>query len=162
MRTAREKKWDLAVPNHLLSAPPVLLKLFFRNTADLQAVRRELLPLAIANASKFTAVDAYADVVGAEQNRRGDEDAEQAWGEDDDARKRKEREPSECIVEIREHDIAYHLRVAIDLSESSSQTLLAQLTPQTFVSVSGTTCTATWARSSSSASRTVSRVPSPS
>lgn len=119
VRTAREKKWDLAVPNHLLSAPPVLIKLFFHNTADLQAVRRELLPLAIANASKFTAVDAYADVVGAEQNRRGDEDAEHAWGEDEDARKRKEREPSECIVEIREHDIAYHLRVAIDLSESS-------------------------------------------
>lgn len=100
----------------------MFLKLFFRNTQDFQAVRRELLPLATANASKFTAVDAYADVVGVEAAHAGggghddDEGGGRAWGEDEDARKRKEKEPADCIIEIREHDIAYYLRVAIDLN----------------------------------------------
>jgi DNA polymerase epsilon subunit 1 len=91
-------------------------------------VRRELLPLAQANLAKFTAVDAYADIIGADQQNAahgdGDEDGfgggghERAWGAEDD-RRRKEREPSECIIEIREHDIAYYLRVAIDLGEDA-------------------------------------------
>ncbi|KAL1407078.1 DNA polymerase epsilon catalytic subunit [Vanrija albida] len=117
-KVQREKKWDLDVPNHLLSAPPVLLKLFFHNTTDFQSVRRDLLPLAEANSAKFTAVDAYADVVGAESanHGHGDDGQQRAWGEDEDARKRKDREPSECIIDIREHDIAYYLRVAIDLN----------------------------------------------
>ncbi len=99
----------------------MFLKLFFHNTQDFQAVRRELLPLATANASKFTAVDAYADVVGAEAAHAGaggyddEEGGGRAWGEDEDARKRKDKEPADCIIEVREHDIAYHLRVAIDL-----------------------------------------------
>lgn len=100
----------------------MFLKLFFHNTQDFQAVRRELLPLATANASKFTAVDAYADVVGAEAAHAGagghddEEGGSRAWGEDEDARKRKDKEPADCIIEVREHDIAYHLRVAIDLN----------------------------------------------
>ncbi|GMK56709.1 hypothetical protein CspeluHIS016_0305490 [Cutaneotrichosporon spelunceum] len=122
VRVEREKKWDLKLPNHLLSAAPLFLKLFFRNTQDFQAVRRELLPLATANASKFTSVDAYADVVGAEAANAvgGEHDDEEgsgrAWGEDEDVRKRKDKEPADCIIEVREHDIAYYLRVAIDLN----------------------------------------------
>jgi DNA polymerase epsilon subunit 1 len=103
-----------------LSAPPIFLRFFFHNTADLQAVRRELLPLAKANSAKFTAVDAYADIIGAEAARNGvvdDEAEEQAWGADEVSRKRRDREPGECIIDVREHDIAYYLRVAIDLGE---------------------------------------------
>lgn len=134
VRVQREKKWDLNLvslihrthaetkPNHLLSAAPVFLKLFFHNTQDFQQVRRELLPLATANSAKFTAVDAYADVVGAEQAANGgvgygeEEGGGRAWGEDEDAKKRKDKEPADCIIEVREHDIAYYLRVAIDLN----------------------------------------------
>lgn len=81
------------------------------------------MPLAKANASKFTAVDAYADIIGAEAARNGagqtnDEGEERAWGAEDEGRKRKDREPSECIIDVREHDIAYYLRVAIDLGMS--------------------------------------------
>ncbi|RXK36753.1 DNA polymerase epsilon catalytic subunit A [Tremella mesenterica] len=117
VRVEREKKWDLSLPNHLLSAAPIFLKLFFHNTADLQAVRRELLPLAQANSAKFTAVDAYADVVGAEaQGGNGDDDEhEKAWGAEDENKKKRDREAVDCIIDIREHDIAYYLRVAIDL-----------------------------------------------
>ncbi|WWD09045.1 DNA polymerase epsilon catalytic subunit A [Kwoniella europaea PYCC6329] len=117
IRVEREKKWDLCLPNHLLSAPPIFLKLFFHNTADLQSIRREILPLAEANSAKFTAVDAYADVVGAENamNGNGDDQEGKAWGAEDEGRKRRDKEPAECIIDIREHDINYYLRVAIDL-----------------------------------------------
>jgi DNA polymerase epsilon subunit 1 len=90
-------------------------------------IRRELLPLAKVNASRFTAVDAYADVIGAEAARTGaqlnDEGEERAWGAEDEGRKRKDREPAECIIDVREHDIAYYLRVAIDLGEPISCSL---------------------------------------
>ncbi|WVW81918.1 DNA polymerase epsilon catalytic subunit A [Kwoniella bestiolae CBS 10118] len=117
IRVEREKKWDLSLPNHLLSAPPIFLKLFFHNTADLQSIRREILPLAEANSAKFTAVDAYADVVGAENAMNGNDDDQEgkAWGAEDEGHKRRDKEPAECIIDIREHDINYYLRVAIDL-----------------------------------------------
>lgn len=109
-------------PNHLLSAPPVFLKLHFRNTADLYTVRRELLPLAQANSAKFTAVDAYADIVGAQKQHAGggggdgeEGTMEEAWGAEDVSRK--DKEPAECIVDVREYDINYYLRVAIDLGK---------------------------------------------
>jgi DNA polymerase epsilon subunit 1 len=75
--------------------------------------------MALANSAKFTAVDAYADVVGASENQnQHDDNAEAAWGQDEEtARKNRDREPSDCIIDIREHDINYYLRVAIDLSE---------------------------------------------
>ena len=106
-----------AQPNHLLSAPPIFLKLFFHNTQDLQLVRREILPLAIANFAKQSAVDAYADVLGMSAGQDMDDEEGKAWGADESEKKRKEREPAECITDIREHDIAYYLRVAIDLGE---------------------------------------------
>ena len=115
-------------PNHLLSAPPVFLKLFFRNTQDLQMVKRDILPLALTNSAKFTAVDAYADVVGMSSHAAGEKSShgyggadlerpEEAWGAEADNQKRREREPAECVIDIREHDIAYYLRVAIDLGK---------------------------------------------
>jgi DNA polymerase epsilon subunit 1 len=69
------------------------------------------MPLAKVNSAKFTAVDAYADMIGAD---RTEEVAEGAWGAEDN-RKRKDKEPADCIIDVREHDIAYYLRVAIDL-----------------------------------------------
>lgn len=100
------------------------MKLFFRNTADLYSVRRELLPLAQANSAKFTAVDAYADIIGAQkQGGGGDIDGpngviEEAWGAEEVSRK--DKEPAECIVDVREYDINYYLRVAIDLGKLHS------------------------------------------
>lgn len=40
-------------------------------------------------------------------------------GRPDRKGKGKDKEPSECILDLREHDINYYLRVAIDLSEFS-------------------------------------------
>ena len=116
-------------PNHLLTAPPIFLRLSFRNTDDLQTVRRELLPLALINSAKFTSVDAYADIVGAEGAMPsfdgGEQDANRAWGANaEEVKQRRDREPSECIIDMREHDIAYYLRVAIDLGKCGESRML--------------------------------------
>ena len=49
--------------------------------------------------------------------QREEADENKAWGAEEGEKKKKDREPSECIVDIREHDINYYLRVAIDLGE---------------------------------------------
>ena len=106
----------------------MFLKFFFHNTQDLQMVKREILPLALANSAKFTAVDAYADVVnmsennamagmawGEDENGAGPSGTNgRAWGMEDSEIKKKDKEPGECIIDVREHDVNYYLRVAID------------------------------------------------
>ncbi|KAJ9116229.1 DNA polymerase epsilon catalytic subunit [Naganishia onofrii] len=140
IRVDRIKKWDLSIPNHLLSPPPVVLRLKFHNTQDLQSVRRELLSLSRSNSSKLEAMSAYADVVNGFENRSGmdgDESgmASMAIEMDDEEGMNgfggragteggrpggkgngKDKDPSECIMELREYDINYYQRVAIDLN----------------------------------------------
>lgn len=85
------------------------------NVTDLLAVRRDLLPLAQSNGAKLNAVDAYAEVVNAEAATRVQwegEERTQAWGADPN--KRNEGDPREAIIDIREYDVPYYLRVAID------------------------------------------------
>jgi DNA polymerase epsilon subunit 1 len=143
IRVDRIKKWDLSIPNHLLSAPPVHLRLKFHNTQDLQNVRRELASLARINSSKMEAMSAYADVVNGYEHGRGsngddgmasmaiemdDEEGMNGFGgragteggRPDRKGKGKDKDPSECVMDLREHDINYYLRVAIDLSEYDS------------------------------------------
>lgn len=102
----RVHKDDLKAPNHLLSLPKVYLQLKFRNVQDLLTIRREVLPLAQTNAERRTAVDAYADVVAT-----ADQDITL---EDDSAAKNKD-DPSQSIIDAREYDVPYYLRVATDL-----------------------------------------------
>ncbi len=93
------------------------LKLCFRNVSDLLAVRRDLLPLALENSSKRDAVDAYAEVVsasagGASMGVELDGELEALGGKGPRAR---DMDPRECIIDIREYDVPYYLRVAIDI-----------------------------------------------
>jgi DNA polymerase epsilon subunit 1 len=107
-------------PNHLLGHRRLYLQLSFRNVSDLLTVRRDILPLALANSKKMDAVDAYAEVINAEAAMRvqADGDGEgAAWGAEVDAAGAKgarDRDPREGIVDIREYDVPYYLRVAID------------------------------------------------
>ncbi len=83
-------------------------------------MRREVSALASANSASLSAVDAYAEAVGADASMAimfEDEDrAQAAWGAESSTKSRgNDQEPSECIVDIREHDINYYQRVAIDL-----------------------------------------------
>ncbi|PCH37205.1 DUF1744-domain-containing protein [Wolfiporia cocos MD-104 SS10] len=117
-RITRERKEDLQLPNHLLGHRRLYLQLHFRNVSDLLAVRRELMPLALANSAKLDAVDAYAEVVNTAAARVQVEiDGE--WGaeaEQGSARwtGARDKDPREGIIDIREFDVPYYLRVAMD------------------------------------------------
>ena len=62
-RVVRVLKEDLKLPNHLAGHKRLYLQLCFKNISDLLAVRRDIIPLALENAKKRDAVDAYAEVV---------------------------------------------------------------------------------------------------
>jgi DNA polymerase epsilon subunit 1 len=123
-RIIRERKEDLKLPNHLLGYRRLYLKLVFRNVQDLLAVRKDLLPLALANAKKRNAVDAYAEVMQDQANGMNgmsvemdvDEDAEGELYQASTSRgKGPDKDPREYIIDIREYDVTYYLRAAIDL-----------------------------------------------
>lgn len=106
----RVEKEDLKMPNHLLGYRRLFLKLVFANVNDLLAVRRALMPIAEKNKAKVSAMDTYAEVASAN-----------AGFDMFDDHPENERRPttiadaSDFIVDMREYDVPYHVRVAIDL-----------------------------------------------
>ncbi|KAG6911037.1 hypothetical protein DXG01_005453 [Tephrocybe rancida] len=118
-RITRERKEDLKLPNHLMGHRRLYLQLHFRNVSDLLNVRRELLPLALANSAKRDAVDAYAEVISATAGASmGIEIDEDAWAEGGSSHVKgpgaRDKDPRESIIDVREYDVPYYLRVAID------------------------------------------------
>ncbi|KAF9044418.1 hypothetical protein BJ165DRAFT_1528961 [Panaeolus papilionaceus] len=117
-RIVREKKEDLKLPNHLMGHRRLYLRLCFHNISDLLTVRREVLPLAQTNSAKRDAVDAYAEVIRATTDNAMDIDFEdESGGQTSRAGKgsiTQDQDPSESIIDIREYDVPYYLRVAID------------------------------------------------
>ena len=95
-------KEDLDLPNHLSSAKRAYLKLSFRNTSDLLTVRKALLPVAIRNG------ESHRDGVLATNHRMSPDDTTTSAS-------KSESNALSKIVGLREHDVPYHLRVAIDL-----------------------------------------------
>ncbi|KAJ7171879.1 hypothetical protein C8R43DRAFT_1085118 [Mycena crocata] len=112
----RERKEDLKLPNHLMGHRRLYLQLRFRNISDLLSVRREIVPLALANSAKRDAVDAYAEVVsataGASMDVQFDDDWEGLGGRS--GKGSRDKDPREGIIDVREYDVPYYLRVAID------------------------------------------------
>lgn len=124
-RITRERKEDLKQPNHLLGHKRLFLQLHFRNVSDLLTVRRDIMPLALANSAKLDAVDAYAEVVQATADAGMSIEVDEEWGADleqstSNARGTgansgaRDKDPREGIVDIREYDVPYYLRVAMD------------------------------------------------
>lgn len=119
-RIVRTKKEDLKLPNHLMGHRRLYLQLCFRNVSDLLTIRRDIMPLALANSAKRDAVDAYAEVIRATTDASMDiqfEDEEGGMGIGGRSGKgttAKDQDPRECIIDIREFDVPYYLRVAID------------------------------------------------
>ncbi|CAD6887281.1 unnamed protein product [Tilletia controversa] len=134
----RIRKTDLSMPNHLLGYTRTYIRLNFHNVHDLLSVRRELLPLAQEGGKRLDAVDTYADVLSA-ANGSGGPAVEIGMDEDDyvfggesrndggstaesskvaarDRAKRLGADPERCIIDIREYDVPYYLRVAIDMN----------------------------------------------
>lgn len=116
-RITRDRKEDLKLPNHLMGYRRLFLQLCFRNVSDLLAVRKEIAPLALANGAKRDAVDAYAEVVSATAGASTNIELEGEWrdiGGSTSGANYRERDPRDCIVDIREFDVPYYLRVAMD------------------------------------------------
>ncbi|KAJ2727071.1 DNA polymerase epsilon catalytic subunit [Coemansia sp. Benny D115] len=82
---------DLGMANHLTGRKRRLVKLNFRNVQDLMSVRRELQPIIARNEKRSDLMHTYAD----------EEDVSM-------------REVEDSILEMREYDVPYYLRVAID------------------------------------------------
>ena len=105
------------MPNHLLGHPRLYLQLHFRNVSDLLSVRRDIVPLALENSAKRDAVDAYAEVVSATSrgamNGGASMDVE-LEGELSGRGVGRDIDPRESIIDVREYDVPYYLRVAID------------------------------------------------
>ncbi|KAK5114274.1 DNA polymerase epsilon catalytic subunit [Meristemomyces frigidus] len=106
----RVEKEDLKMPNHLLGYRRTFLKLDFANVNDLLTVRKAIMPIAEKNKSKVSAMDTYAEVASA---NAGFDLFDEAHLD--------ERQPagfadaSDFVLDIREYDVPYHVRVAIDM-----------------------------------------------
>ncbi|KAK5125281.1 DNA polymerase epsilon catalytic subunit [Meristemomyces frigidus] len=106
----RVEKEDLKMPNHLLGYRRTFLKLTFANVNDLLGVRRAVSPIAEKNKSKVSAMDTYAEVASANAGFDLFDDAHL-----DDRRPAGVVDASDFILDIREYDVPYHVRVAIDM-----------------------------------------------
>lgn len=92
---------------------------------DMYTVRRDLLPIVNKNMAAMDAVDTYAEVVSGLQGAGGGDarmEFTDGFGADDieggyvpkASRVIGGSSPSDAIIDIREYDIPYYLRVAID------------------------------------------------
>jgi DNA polymerase epsilon subunit 1 len=86
--------------------------LTFDNVADLLAVRKTLLPIAEANKKKVNAMDAYMEVAAAQGEASGFD-----YYDDSADKKSTVLDAADAIIDIREYDVPYHVRVSIDKSE---------------------------------------------
>lgn len=85
------QKEDLSLPNHLLGNQTTLIKLTFWNQQDMQTARRSLAPIISANQKRANQSQDY-----------GMNDASQLTAE-------------QLIIDFKEHDVNYHVRVSIDV-----------------------------------------------
>ncbi|RFU26627.1 hypothetical protein B7463_g9716, partial [Scytalidium lignicola] len=107
----RIEKEDLKMPNHLLGYKRTFLELRFSNINDLLAARRDIMPIAEKNKKNMNAMDTYAEVASANAGFDLFDDSR-----DDDRRLNTSvADASDFIVDIREWDVPYHVRVMIDL-----------------------------------------------
>ncbi|KAL2752065.1 hypothetical protein ACRALDRAFT_1052995 [Sodiomyces alcalophilus JCM 7366] len=107
----RLEKEDLSMPNHLMGYRRTFIELRFQNVADLMAARRDILPIAQKNKKNVDAMETYAEVTMA----TGDIDLFDDVRDDDRRTNASFADASDYIVDIREYDVPYHVRVMIDL-----------------------------------------------
>ncbi|PYH76663.1 putative DNA polymerase epsilon, catalytic subunit A/POL2 [Aspergillus uvarum CBS 121591] len=106
-KVIRVEKEDLSLPNHLLGHRRNYLQLSFANVSHLLEVRRTILPLAEKNKKNATAMDAYVEIGNAGFDLFDDELI-------NESRSNATINASDFIVDIREYDVPYHVRVSID------------------------------------------------
>ncbi|CAL5870199.1 uncharacterized protein PFLUO_LOCUS4434 [Penicillium psychrofluorescens] len=105
----RLEKEDLSMPNHLLGHRRTFIKLNFANVPDLLDVRRTLLPLAEKNRKNASVMDTYVEVTSTTAGFDLFDDEVI-----NEQRPNGNMQASDFIVDIREYDVPYHVRVSID------------------------------------------------
>eukprot|EP00878_Enallax_costatus_P014648 GHUV01015324.1.p1 GENE.GHUV01015324.1~~GHUV01015324.1.p1 ORF type:complete len:660 (+),score=216.28 GHUV01015324.1:148-1980(+) len=88
-------KEDLDLKNHLSGLKRKLIKVSFYNVQQLMDVRREVSPIVAANNKRSTMVDAAAVLAAGNDGGRP-------------------KDVVECLVGMREYDVPFHVRFAID------------------------------------------------
>jgi DNA polymerase epsilon subunit 1 len=103
------EKEDLQMPNHLLGYRRTFLQLNFANVSDLLNARKVILPVAEKNKKNMNAMDTYAEVASMNAGFDNYDDMEEVTGRNNGV-----VDALDYIVDIREYDVPYHVRVAID------------------------------------------------
>ncbi|XP_032807748.1 DNA polymerase epsilon catalytic subunit A [Petromyzon marinus] len=101
-------KEDLDLPNHLVGLKRTYIKLSFITTEDLIKVRKDVFPAIRKNREREKSNDAYTSMLSSALSG-GNLLAE------DEGNSKKMSDQMENITDIREYDVPYHVRVAIDL-----------------------------------------------
>lgn len=89
------EKEDLDLKNHLSGLRKTYLKIRFDNVHQLMQVKSDVLHVVQKNQARMDAVDAYEFILSG-------------------SRKVKPQDYIDCIIDIREYDVPYHVRFAID------------------------------------------------
>ncbi|XP_031270603.1 DNA polymerase epsilon catalytic subunit A-like [Pistacia vera] len=88
-------KEDLDLKNHLSGLHNFYLKISFDTVQQLMDVKRDLLRVVERNQAKFDAAEAYESILTGKREQRP-------------------QDFLDCIVDLREYDVPYHVRFAID------------------------------------------------
>ncbi|POM78546.1 DNA polymerase epsilon catalytic subunit, partial [Phytophthora palmivora] len=104
---------DLDMADHLNGKKALYVKLSFATVTDLMTVKKELAPLVTRNQERLQARQAY-EMQGHTREQVTEEDL--IFGADTDGAKGAGADESESsLLELREYDVPYPMRVAIDL-----------------------------------------------
>uniref|UniRef100_A0A672QN47 DNA polymerase epsilon catalytic subunit n=1 Tax=Sinocyclocheilus grahami TaxID=75366 RepID=A0A672QN47_SINGR len=102
-------KEDLDLPNHLVGLKRNYIKLSFNTVDDLVKVKREISPAVRKNREREKSNDAYTSMLSSALVGGS------VVTEDEDGTWKKITEQLDNIVDMREYDVPYHVRVSIDL-----------------------------------------------
>nr|XP_023689121.1 DNA polymerase epsilon catalytic subunit A [Paramormyrops kingsleyae]XP_023689122.1 DNA polymerase epsilon catalytic subunit A [Paramormyrops kingsleyae]XP_023689123.1 DNA polymerase epsilon catalytic subunit A [Paramormyrops kingsleyae] len=102
-------KEDLDLPNHLVGLRRNYIKLSFNTVDDLVKVKREILPAVRKNREREKSNDAYTSMLSSVLGGGS------AAVVDEDGTSKKLSDQMDNIVDLREYDVPYHVRLSIDL-----------------------------------------------
>ncbi|KAM8886760.1 DNA polymerase epsilon catalytic subunit A [Spinachia spinachia] len=103
-------KEDLDLPNHLVGLKRTYIKLSFSTLDDLLKVKREINPAVRKNREREQSNDAYTSMLSSALAGGNVTSAEEDAGAS-----RSVSDQLDSIVDMREHDVPYHVRLSIDL-----------------------------------------------
>ncbi|XP_038229567.1 DNA polymerase epsilon catalytic subunit A isoform X3 [Dermochelys coriacea] len=101
-------KEDLDLPNHLVGLKRNYIKLSFNTVEDLVKVRREISPAVKKNRERDQASDTYTSMLSSALIGG-------SLTTDDEGPSKKSVNQMDNIVDMREYDVPYHIRLSIDL-----------------------------------------------